>query len=726
MAKKKTTTDADAREAARKAAQERHRQKAKERSRAVYADSSEIGPIPAVKDPKKKERWKWNLELFLVEAFPESTGLKPFSDAHKKVIARMQASILEGNDVWNCVFRGFAKTSIAIGAAIWALMFGHRKFIPLIAANKKFAVNLLRMVKNAIETNEILFEQFPEVCFPVRAMRGRTQRCNTQTSEGQQTLMQWGSEEIRLPTIEGSPASAAICLATGITGAINGLVRALPDGRNVRPDWWLADDLQTRETARSAPQVANRVDALQHSVMMLGGHLSTIGGCVNGTLFKPDDLMQQLANPDLFPSFSGEVVPMVVKFPDAHETFWLTDYARLLRSFDAKIPNDKKRAFNEATALYKARRKEADAGGIVTWEHAYKEKHGELSALQHAYKIIILQGEEVFSTECQQQVYVEPGTSEQLTVSEVVLKLSGLKHMEVPHDAIRLVTYIDVQDESLWYVVIAWTANFTGFVIDYGEWPDQKSRDVSKRKLKTSLSQKYKTLKNREARLRQGLADLCEEILGRTWLDSEKREHVITFGFVDCADGDAALPIRSWIRTSKWNKVLRPSMGLGLTPADTPLGERDKTKDELRRGLNWVEKRDKKVRGGSIVHIDVNRWKTFAANRWRAGSPRPKDDPSYRPNEPGALYLWGTDPHVHATFGTHQCSEYAESQKHKRTGRELDVWNARVGKPDNERWDCVVGCCALGDYAGGISLKDTGLKSTPRPRRRGQREATYF
>ena len=184
MAKKKTTTDADAREAARKAAQERHRQKAKERSRAVYADSSEIGPIPAVKDPKKKERWKWNLELFLVEAFPESTGLKPFSDAHKKVIARMQASILEGNDVWNCVFRGFAKTSIAIGAAIWALMFGHRKFIPLIAANKKFAVNLLRMVKNAIETNEILFEQFPEVCFPVRAMRGRTQRCNTQTSEG--------------------------------------------------------------------------------------------------------------------------------------------------------------------------------------------------------------------------------------------------------------------------------------------------------------------------------------------------------------------------------------------------------------------------------------------------------------------------------------------------------------------------------------------------------------
>ena len=704
---------------------ESHRNRMKQRSRDQYEDASDIGPIPPVVNPKRKEKCRENLGLFAVTYFPNSAGLKPHSEAHKKVIARIQWSILEGQDIWNCVFRGFSKTTLAIIAVIWALLYGHRKFILLVAANKTFSKNLLRMVKSAIQTNDLLFEDFPEVCFPVRAMGGRSQRCATQTVEGELTLMQWGTEEIRFPTIPDSPGSAGICMCTGITGAINGLVRSLPDGRNVRPDWWLGDDLQTRETARSEQQIANRVDAIQHSVMMLGGNLESIGGCVNGTLFRQDDLMQRLANPDLFPSFSGEVVPMVVQWPTAHESFWLSEYAKTLCAFDPKIPGDRKRAADEATALYKSRRREAEENAVVTWEHCYKEKHGEISAIQHAYNILILQGEEVFSTECQQQVYVEPGSSEQLQLSDVTVKLSGLKHRQPPPNTVRIVTYIDVQDESLWFVVVAWTCDFTGYVIDYGEWPDQRSRDVSKKRLKQSLTQKYKTLRNREARLRQGLSDLCDSLLSTTFTDADGHEYSITFGFVDCADGDSSLPVRSWIRGSRWNRVLRPSMGLGLGPSDTPLGERKKADGEVRRGLNWSEKKDKKVRGGTIVDIDTNRWKTFLANRWRSGSHRPANDPTYRPNEPGALYLWGTDANTHATFGSHQLSEYGDRQIHGRTGRSLEVWRLRPGA-DNERFDCMVGCCVLADYAGGISLKDAGLKSTPRPKRRGTRKATYL
>ena len=169
--------------------------------------------------------------------------------------------------------------------------------------------------------------------------------------------------------------------------------------------------------------------------------------------------------------------------------------------------------------------------------------------------------------------------------------------------------------------------------------------------------------------------------------------------------------INSWVRSKRaW--LVAVAAGLLSVTFDGVNGAPPQTVKEptpSKTPAAAPEKKDKKVRGGTIVDIDTNRWKTFLANRWRSGSPRPANDPTYRPNEPGALYLWGTDANTHATFGSHQLSEYGDRQIHGRTGRSLEVWRLRPGA-DNERFDCMVGCCVLADYAGGISLKDAGLK----------------
>jgi hypothetical protein len=34
--------------------------------------------------------------------------------------------------------------------------------------------------------------------------------------------------------------------------------------------------------------------------------------------------------------------------------------------------------------------------------------------------------------------------------------------------------FIDVQAKLLFYVVAGWEKDFTGYVVDYGTWPDQK------------------------------------------------------------------------------------------------------------------------------------------------------------------------------------------------------------------------------------------------------------
>jgi Phage terminase large subunit (GpA) len=703
-------------------AAQKHRDAMAARSRQNYGQVAEIGLIAAVKDPKRRESCRNNLLKFLTVYFPHSTGLYPFSEDHKRVIKRLETAAKKGGRFFNLVFRGFAKTTISVNACLWVMLYGWRFLIVLIGANRSAAKDLLDAIKAELETNELLAEDFPEVVQAIRALEGKNQRCASQTSGGELTHIEWTKDRIVFPTIAGSKSSGATVVTRGITASIRGIGQRRADGRQQRPDFVICDDLQTDSSAASPVQVRKRLMTLSKSVLKLAGHNSTIACVVNGTIIEPDDLMDRLRDPNQYPGWQGETVKMVSAWSENHETLWMGEYARIRKSFDPAQPGDQERAHVEAGEFYRANRAAMDSGCVVSWEHCF-DHETELSAIQHAYNFLIDDGEEVFAAECQSDPLKSDGEESQLKLADIIHKLSGLKHREVPPNAVRLTAFIDTQDESFWFVVIAWTADFTGYVIDYGAFPDPKTRDASKKRLRVTLSKLYPELKNKEARWRAGLSDLADELLARDYLDSEGRQHAITFALVDVADGDSAIPLRTWVKASKWSKVLRCSMGLGLKPADTPLGERKRTDDEIRRGLNWVEKRDKKIRGGSITYIDTNYWKTFVANRWRAGSPRPKNDSSYRPNEPGALYLWGTDPHTHSNFGSHQTSEFRTRLEHAKSGRTIDFWNLKPSRPDNEWFDGVVGNCVAADSAGGISLKDTGLKSAPIVRKRGPRKA---
>lgn len=689
---------------------QRHRDRMAKRSRDAFESVAEIGPVPAPADPDRRERCRLNLHLFLQTYFPGTTGKSPFSDDHKRVIARLEEAATKGGRFFNLVYRGFAKTTISVNTCIWALFYGHRRLVVLIGANRDAAKQLLDAFKSECETNDLLMEDFPEVCQAIRNLEGKNQRCASQTHDGKQTHIQWTKDCVVLPTIEGSAASGGAVVTRGITSSIRGIGHRRVDGTQQRPDLVICDDLQTDTSARSPGQVKTRLNTLSKSIIKLAGHDSTIAVVVNGTIIEPDDLMDKLRDPLQYPGWQGETVQMVRSWSDHHETHWMGEYARLRKSFDPTMPGDQDRARTEANEYYRRNRDEMDTGCVVSWEHCYDHEQ-EQSAKQHAYNFLIDDGEEVFASECQQNPIKADGGKPQLAAADIVTKLSGLAHREVPTNTAKVVCYIDTQDESYWYVVVAWTADFTGYVVDYGAWPDQKTRDASKKKLRQSLAQKYKSLKTREARWRQGISDLCDEVLGRDWLDKDGTAYAITAAFLDVADGDASLILRSWVRAStKWNKILKPSMGAALKATSQPMNDRPKKPSEKGRGVGWIESADKKIRGGTITEIDTGYYKTFCANRWRTGSPRLKtDDPSHRPNEPGALYLWGTEAHTHSTFGSHHTAETCRTVKDETSGRRVDMWEEKPNHPDNEWFDGTVGCCVLAGVVGGISLKDSGL-----------------
>ena len=83
--------------------------------------------------------------------------------------------------------RSTGKTTICERATIWAVAYGHRKFVALIGATEEAACGNLDEIKLEFECNELLFQDFPEICYPVRKLAGIANRCAGQTCCGVRT-----------------------------------------------------------------------------------------------------------------------------------------------------------------------------------------------------------------------------------------------------------------------------------------------------------------------------------------------------------------------------------------------------------------------------------------------------------------------------------------------------------------------------------------------------------
>ena len=96
-----------------------------DRRKAVEA--AEVGPIPGIVHPARREACRQDLLLFLQTYFPDTTGLDLFSSDHIRVIDRIEYCLRNGGRFVNAVYRGFAKTTITENAALWATSSPHEE-----------------------------------------------------------------------------------------------------------------------------------------------------------------------------------------------------------------------------------------------------------------------------------------------------------------------------------------------------------------------------------------------------------------------------------------------------------------------------------------------------------------------------------------------------------------------------------------------------------------------
>jgi len=648
--------------------------------RAKTAMGQEIGNIPKVFHEARREACRLDFRMFCVDYFPEIFCL-PFSPDHLKVISKIEESVLKGGLFAMALPRGFGKSSLVEIGGIWALVYGHRKFICMIGADAPHAGNMLTSIKSEFEHNDELLKDFPECCFPIRGLDGNSKRTIGQICQGLRTEIKWTLKTIVLPTVKDSIASGSIIQTAGITGGIRGMKHKLTDGKVIRPDFVIIDDAQSDESAESPSQVETRLNVVSKTILYLPAPGVEIAGFMPCTVIAPDDMADQILNRKNFPAWQGFRTKMLSEFPKNMETWeeYNTIREEALR---------REQGPGASIKFYQENRAEMDDGAIVSWPENFNEKT-EISGLQHAMNLFF-RDEDAFFSEAQNSPRRKDISDIQLmTKEQIANKLSKYDRNLVPEGCEKITAFIDVQQKVLFYVVIAWEPNATGYIIDYGTFPDQGKDHFTKQNIKKTY------LANPigggfEAKLYAAVQGLSESLCRKIYHNDTTEEMKIDFLMIDAQWHQSTKTINEFIRTSDFSRQMRPSHGKFFGASTLPMSEYKRKKGD-RIGNNWRMPTPQTRGVIRYVIYDTNYWKMWMHERFQTPV-----------GGAGCLSIFGKKPEKHKLFSEHITAEYTILTEGR--GRKVTEFKEFPAKLDNDYLDCVTGACVAASIVG-VKLK---------------------
>ena len=654
---------------------EQHRAKMRERVRQASDAGRDIAPIPMCVNPERKAQAKESFKFFCEEYFPQLFSIQ-WSEDHLKVIAKIERAVKEGGLFAIAMPRGSGKTTLCEVACVWAAVYGFHQFILIIGCESDSAASVFNSIKSELQANELLLEDFPEVCYPIEQLEGSTNRAAGQHVSGKRTFIKWNNDVMVLPTVEGSPASGCVIKYAGITGRIRGMKHKREvDGKNARPTLCIIDDPQTDESARSPKQTADRLKVVVKTILNLPGAGQTLSAICPCTVIEREDMADKLLTRKEYPEWQGERLKALYEFPKNME-LW-SEYSDI-RNKDLEEDGDG----SVATKFYEAHRKEMDEGAVVAWPERFTKK--EVSGLQFLMNKYF-EDEPAFLSEFQQEPVAEALSADQLTDGHIFDKMNGRPRGEVPQYASKLTAYFDVQKNVLFYAVTAWSDDFTGAIIDYGAFPKQTKRLFDLSTLSPTLEQVF-TGMGLEARLRRGLEYVTEEVLNREYEREDGVQMRIAKAYIDANWGNSTDVVYNFCRESKFSSILAPSHGKYFGAREKPIAFKKRQQGEL-IGHNWYYPNSVKSRAIRHIIIDTNYWKSFVYNRLMT-----------KAGDSGSLSLFGSDKREHQLLVDHFTAEFFTPTSGNE--RVVNEWQLRPGRKENHWFDCVVGASVAANELG--------------------------
>ena len=313
-----------------------------------------------------------------------------------------------------------------------------------------------------------------------------------------------------------------------------------------------------------------------------------------------------------------------------------------------------------------------------------------------------LQDEAAFFAEYQNEPLPEEVIDDDLmTADQVASKINRLGRSVVPIGCNHVTMFIDIQAKLLFYVIAAWEDDFTGYVVDYGSYPDQKRGYFTLRDARHTLAMAAHGT-GMEGAIYAGLETLVNQQLSKKLHRDDGAEMQIERCLIDANWGVSTDVVYQFCRQSTHSAVLLPSHGRFVGASSVPFSEY-KRKLGDRVGHNWRIPNVQGKRAVRHVIFDANYWKTFCHARLAVAM-----------GDRGCLSLFGDNPERHRLFAEHITAEYRIKTEGR--GRKVDEWKLRPEASENHWLDCLVGCAVAASIQGAVLFGTGQIVTLPRPR----------
>ncbi len=599
-----------------------------------------------------------NLPLFIATYLSHQFTL-PNSPDQNECLERIQAVALgkAGERQAQASPRGDGKSSRTLAATLWAILYGHHRYVVTIGANLDKAKKIVSEIEQELADNDLLFEDWPSICEPIRRAYSKPNRAKYLTMDGEPIRLECRTCKLVLPIWSGEPGGigGSVIEAAGILG-VRGLRHATAGGDVLRPTLALIDDPQTFETAQSLDQCDKIEQVIQGDILKMAGPRKRVSAFLNCTVIKAGDVASRFLDHKKHPEWRGIRKKLVYSWPKAKK-LW-EEYAEQRRS--GILDGNKGAA---ATDFYLQHRAEMDEGAVLGWEHRFSPDNGEHSAIQHAYNTLIDDGEAAFQAEMQNEPIEKTVTVVTLTPEIVMSRINGFAPGTATEASRFTSAFIDVNRRGLAWAAVAWQANLTGNVLGYGVWPEDGRPVWSEKEPRgqTEESAVYRSLVELSERLTKPIFKIhtIAVTLDRILVDVGYLGDAV-FQFLAYAHG-----ARKWIQFGA-------SRGRSANAFRFPA--------EVER-LEYAFFEEWQKKGRVLVHdSDYHRMKVQESFSLQHGAP-------------SSISLYGDSPAVHREFSKEICAEqlqqFVPSQVPSKSG--LYLWT-RVPGQRNEALDCLVGC----------------------------------
>ena len=258
-----------------------------------------------------------------------------FSRMHHEVFAQL-AELVErrGGRLAVAAPRGHAKSTIvSLAFALWCVLYDKEKLVLLVSATREQVILLLKTIKDELQQNSLLLEDFPEICHP-KGLPGQSKP--------------WRDNRIQLPN--GAMISAY--------GAHQGLRGAKHESH--RPGLIIVDDIENYDQAISEEQ-RQKLRNWFSGTLLHAGHPDT-NVIVVGTILHHDSLLANLINPAEGPGWTGSKYKAIEQ-PSDRPDLW-DAWSAIFRD---KADYEDHSGPDAAEAFFKSNEADMQKGSQVLW-----------------------------------------------------------------------------------------------------------------------------------------------------------------------------------------------------------------------------------------------------------------------------------------------------------------------------------------------------------------------